>query len=122
MAVHNDIGKWGEEVAREYLIVKGYAIFSHNSRIGRNEIDIIATKGDRIAFVEVKTRSTSFGDPLDAIDRRKMTRMCNAANSLIQSLGIKHLPQFDVITVVGDKENYKIEHFEDAFRPALRTR
>jgi putative endonuclease len=122
MAEHNDTGSWGEMVAREYLITKGYAIVDSNFRSGHNEIDIIATKGGRIAFVEVKTRHSDFSDPLDAIDRRKMARLASAANSFLRNYGIPHAPQFDVITVVGTKDDYKLTHYEDAFRPPLRTR
>lgn len=122
MAEHNDTGRWGEEAARDYLISKGYGITLTNYRAGRNEIDIIATIGTRIVFVEVKTRKTHFADPIEAIDRRKMSRLTSAANSFLRAYGTPLSPQFDVITVIGTSENYEIEHFEDAFRPPLRTR
>ena len=32
MAEHNDIGRWGENIAREYLAAKGYAIVESNVR------------------------------------------------------------------------------------------
>ena len=75
MAEHNDTGDWGEKIAREHLITKGYTIVDTNFRVGRYEIDIIATKGSSICFVEVKTRMTRYSDPLEAIDRRKMSRL-----------------------------------------------
>ncbi|MCC8176450.1 MAG: YraN family protein [Bacteroidales bacterium] len=121
MAQHNDIGAWGEEMARQHLISKGYGIVDTNSRIGP-EVDIIATKDDRIVFVEVKTRSSDFGDPLATVDRKKMSRLATAANAFIRRYGVKFYPQFDVITVIGEPEMYEITHYEDAFRPPLRTR
>ncbi|MDE5649953.1 MAG: YraN family protein, partial [Duncaniella sp.] len=60
MAEHNETGKWGEKVARDYLLAQGYAIMGENVRIGNMEIDIIAMKDSSICFVEVKTRSTDF--------------------------------------------------------------
>lgn len=122
MAQHNDTGRWGEDVAREHLISKGYGIMETNYRAGRNEIDIIATKGDRIIFVEVKTRKTRFADPLEAIDRRKMSRLVSAADAYLRAFAVARSPQFDVITVIGTEAAHEVEHFEDAFRPPLRTR
>lgn len=122
MAEHNDTGNWGEKIACDYLTSKGYAIVNTNYRVGHNEIDIIATKGDSICFVEVKTRMTHFADPLEAIDKRKMSRLASAADSFMRAYRMPFSPQFDVITVVGTRNQYELEHFEDAFRPPLRTR
>lgn len=122
MAEHNDTGSWGEKVACDYLTAKGYAIVDTNFRVGHNEIDIIATKGNSISFVEVKTRMTHFADPLETIDKRKMSRLASAADSFMRTYQLLFAPQFDVITVIGIRDNYELEHFEDAFRPPLRTR
>lgn len=122
MAEHNDTGSWGEKVACDYLSAKGYAIVDTNFRVGHNEIDIIATKGNSISFVEVKTRMTHFADPLETIDKRKMSRLASAADSFMRTYQLPFAPQFDVITVIGIRDNYELEHFEDAFRPPLRTR
>ena len=72
MAQHNQLGKWGEEIACEKLITEGYAICERNWRVGSYEIDIIAMKGNRIVFVEVKTRSNDYVDTLESIDNKKI--------------------------------------------------
>lgn len=64
MATHNILGSWGEKLAREHLLRQGYTIVDSNVKIGHNEIDFIATFRNRIIFVEVKTRSDDFADPL----------------------------------------------------------
>ena len=51
MARHNDIGRWGEDIAADYLVAGGYAIVGRNLRFGRDEIDIVATRGSGIMFV-----------------------------------------------------------------------
>ncbi|MDE6308760.1 MAG: YraN family protein [Muribaculaceae bacterium] len=122
MAEHNDLGAWGEQTACDHLTTKGYAIVARNVRVANHEIDVIATKGPRIAFVEVKTRRTSIVDPLLAINRQRMNRMTAAANAYIKSYGIPMEPQFDVITIVGTPDNFELQHYPDAFRPPLRTR
>ncbi|MBD5186138.1 MAG: YraN family protein [Bacteroides sp.] len=121
MAFHNDTGKWGEQVAADYLAANGYAITDRNVRMGRNEIDIIAMKGDSIMFVEVKTRSTALKDPLDAITPDKMRRLCRAADAYIKARQLPHRPQFDLIAIIGAPGRYELEHFPDAFFPPLTS-
>ncbi len=121
MSDHNDLGAWGESIAREHLIAQGYAIVARNYKIANHEIDIIATKGTRIAFIEVKTRSSSIVDPTRAIDRRRMMRMATAATAFLRAFPSPYEPQFDVISIIGTPANYILEHIPDAFRPPLRT-
>lgn len=124
MARHNEIGKWGEDLAVELLVTKGYAIAERNWHSGNKEIDIVAFKDNFIVFVEVKTRGTDFVDPVSAVDRKRIMRMVSAANSFVCSYNIPHDVRFDIITVIGSPEapqDAKIEHIEDAFLPPLRT-
>ncbi len=124
MARHNDIGKWGEQLAYEYLVARGYAILERNWRMKHLETDIIAMKGSRIIFVEVKTRTSLQFDPLQAIDKKRMMHMIRAARAYISAYNIRHEYQFDIITVVGNPIGDtppEIEHIPDAFLPPLRT-
>lgn len=127
MARHNTTGKIGEEIARNYLIEKGYAIIEQNAHIGHYELDIVASKGNRIIFIEVKTRNsdTDF-DPLEALNAKKIKYLCRAANSYVQAYDIPHQVQFDVITVMingfGSAQEIKIEHYPDAFLPPLNAK
>lgn len=121
MAQHNDLGQWGEKVAREYLITRGYTIVEQDTRKGFYELDIIAIKGNRIIFAEVKTRSAGSFDPLEAITPQKISRICSAANSFIVQYQYPHEVQFDIIAVIGNPQaGHKIEHIPDAFVPPLR--
>lgn len=120
MAQHNNLGAWGEEIARDYLIGNGYAILDQNTRVGHKEIDIIAVKDTRIVFVEVKTRSTDFLDPADAVDSKKIARIAKAADRFIQTHNIRHEPQFDIITIIGTPDtSHQLTHYSDAFFPPL---
>lgn len=121
MARHNDTGTWGEQVACETLIAQGYAIRETNWRMPPYEIDIIATKGSRIVFVEVKTRSTDFTDPVDAVTKKKMANIVRAANVYIQHFNLPQEVQFDIITIVGNRDNYTVDHIPDAFYPPLKS-
>ena len=122
MAKTDEVGKWGEELAVELLVSKGYAITERNWKLNKLEIDIIAMRGTRIVFVEVKTRTSAEDDPLDAVDKKKISNVVNAAHFYIVSRNIVQEPQYDVITITGMPGNYHIEHIEDAFYAPLRTR
>ena len=67
------IGKNGEDIAKTYLIKKGYKIIETNKRFSRFcELDIIAKDKDTYVFCEVKTRKTTVcGSPLEAITKSK---------------------------------------------------
>ena len=66
MAIHNELGKKGEQLAVDFLQKKGYTILDRNWRFKKAEVDIIAQKEQILAIVEVKTRSSNyFGNPQD---------------------------------------------------------
>lgn len=121
MATHNILGKWGEDLACERLVAEGCAIVQRNWRVGHYEVDIIAMRGSRIIFVEVKTRSHRDDDPLDAMDRRKMMRIARSANAYVQMYDIRQEVQFDIFAIRGTPDDYEIEHIADAFFPNQRS-
>lgn len=72
MAVHNELGKQGEALAVEYLRKEGYEILETNWVFQKAEVDIIALKGDVLAIVEVKTRSSlEYGLPQEFVKPKK---------------------------------------------------
>lgn len=122
MAEHNNIGRWGENIAVEHMVKLGFAIVDRNVKVGKYELDIVATRGNAVAFVEVKTRTDDFVDPVDAIDRKKITHMAKAANAYVRMHQLEFEPQFDIITIIGTPEGeYRLEHYPDAFMPPLVT-
>lgn len=121
MAEHNDVGRWGEQIAVDYLVVSGHAIMARNWRSGHYELDIVAMKGSRVIFVEVKTRSNTSDDPVEAIDRRKVTRLIRAAEAFADVFNVNHEMQFDIIAITGTPDDYHIEHIPDAFESPLIT-
>jgi len=113
---HNQrIGKWGEDVATEYLTQKGYEIVTRNARTPYGEIDIVAKQGDVIIFVEVKTRtSNKMGLPEESITPRKREHMLAAGDHYAAENEVDHW-QVDVIAIEGKPESTpKITHFENA--------
>ena len=120
MAKHNDLGKAGENAAVAYLEQKGYLIRNRNWRKGHFELDIVAAKDNELIVIEVKTRSnTLFAEPEDAVDLPKIRRTVRAADAYIRLFQIDSPVRFDIITIVGDEINFKVEHIEEAFYPPL---
>ena len=118
MAQHNLLGNKGEMLASRFLLDKGYAVHHHNWRSGHKEIDIIAQQRDTLVFVEVKSRtSEEYGNAYDAVDDKKIRLLITAAQAYIRKYNIDLKFRFDIITVIGNGEPYRIEHIEDAFYP-----
>ena len=117
-AKHILIGRRGEEIAANLLKNKGYSILYTNWRLGHLEIDIIAANRKEIVFVEVKTRSSTFGgNPEQAVDRTKKRHMVAAANAYVKYHSEQRNIRFDVIAILIAKggEIEDIQHFENAF-------
>lgn len=122
MARHNELGAWGERLAREYLISKGYTLVDENLHVGHNELDIIATKDKWMVFVEVKTRSRGLDEAVEAVDSRKIARMVRAADAVLRQYTVPYEYRFDVIAVIGTPEGeHRLYHYPDAFMPPLMT-
>ncbi|MGI6222843.1 MAG: YraN family protein [Prevotella sp.] len=127
MAEHNDLGKYGEDLAADYLQSKGYIILARDWHYGKckKDIDIIAKTPDQasIVFVEVKTRRPNELVPaLRAIDRRKIYNISQTANHYVKMFRITERLQYDAIIVHVDKytKHYEIQHIERAFNPMHR--
>ena len=76
----------GERVAARHYRLRGYRILGANVVAGGNELDLIARRGRRLVFVEVKERSSSgFGGGIAAVNGEKRRRVRRAAASWLQA-------------------------------------
>lgn len=106
------LGARGERHAARYLKRQGYKILERNYKNPFGEVDIIARKGDVLAFIEVKTRTTdAYGSPSEAVNEARRRRYILAANHFALGKEIDLVIRFDVI------EEYRgeINHIENAF-------
>lgn len=123
MAAHNELGKWGESLAADYLTAKGYTILARNWRVGHRDIDIVAFHNDTLVIIEVKTRTANtFVSPEEAVDYQKIRSLCIAANAYVKLKRINTPIRFDIIAITGNASNYDINHIEQAFLPPLSRR
>ncbi len=76
---YNNIkGQLAETLAALFLMVKGYKILARRYKVKAGEIDIIALKGKRLAFVEVKLRSDR-EKALEALTTYQQKRIIHAS-------------------------------------------
>lgn len=76
----------GERIAARHYRLRGYRILGANVRAGGNEVDLIARRGRRLIFVEVKERARdTYGGGVAAVDREKRRRVRRAAASWLQT-------------------------------------
>ena len=56
MAYHNELGRWGEDVAASYLRQLGYTILHRDWDYRHRDLDIVAVDDGVLVIAEVKTR------------------------------------------------------------------
>jgi putative endonuclease len=76
------LGDLGERLAVQHLLAKGYRIRERNFRVREGEIDIVAERGDLLAFVEVRCRQGdamgTAGESLTVAKRRRLVGLAEA--------------------------------------------
>ena len=97
------LGKWGEDIALQFLVTMGCKPVTRNYRTPDGEIDLIMLKDETLLIVEVKTRKNEkFSLPEESITDEKVEHLATTAEWFLQEN-----PQYsedwriDVITVVG---------------------
>ncbi|MCQ2969158.1 MAG: YraN family protein [Clostridium sp.] len=120
MSYNKTIGRYGENIAANYLINNGYKILNRNFQTRYGEVDIIGHKDDIIIFFEIKSRYTdSFGAPLESVTCYKQGKIISISSYYIYINNLYNYNiRYDVIEIIFNHLNdtYKINHLIDAFR------
>ena len=115
------LGQMGESLAARHLEEQGYRILDRNMRTPHGEIDVIAAKDEILVFVEVKTRrvrpnSPNAYHPSLNVTAKKQATLRNAGSWYYGTFGPQSLqPRFDVISVMMERGQPRIEHLQNAF-------
>jgi putative endonuclease len=94
-----------ERRAAWHYRLRGYRILATNAWAGGNELDVVARRGRRLVFCEVKEKSgRSYGDPAEMVGAEKQRRVRRAAEAwLAQHPELADLDvRFDVVAVGPD--------------------
>jgi len=118
-------GTGGELLAAEFLKNRGYRILATNFRppmtLWRGEIDIVASDGPVICFVEVKTRRTSTADPTESVTRAKRQQLIALAEAYLAVTKTAKDAEcrFDVVAItIGSDDAYQtVKLYQNAFWP-----
>ena len=117
-----ELARRGEDAAAAYLERIGMTIEERNWRTKSGEIDIVASEGDELVLVEVKTRrSQRAGSPEEAVSAAKQRRIARLAAAYLAttardaSRGVR----FDVVTIrVLGEDRALLRHYRAAFEAA----
>jgi len=119
------LGPAGEREAVKYLKRKSFTIWDRNWRCPYGELDIVASSGRTLVFIEVKTRwlrNDHLFEPFEAINRGKQNRLRRLSRWFISNnkhrirkARIKAF-RFDAIAVYKEKDRWRIIHEEGAFQ------
>ncbi len=101
-----------------FLKEHGYEILEKNFKCKIGEIDVIARRKGRLAFIEIKTRtSMERGTPQEAVDLRKQEKIFKVAQWYIKGKSLVKTPlAFDVVAVLWrEGQKPEIRLIADAF-------
>jgi putative endonuclease len=103
-----------ERRAARWYRLRGWKILGTNVWAGGNEVDLIARRGRRLRFVEVKEkRGLAFCDPVEAVTPEKQRRVRRAADTWLAAR-----PELDGLDVGFDVvavRDGRLERLADAF-------
>ena len=91
-------GKLAEASAELLLRTMGYSILDRRFKTPAGEIDLVARRGSRVAFIEVKRRPT-IDEAAESVTARQRHRVRNAAEQWLQNHedDLSLDPAFDVV-------------------------
>jgi len=118
MARHNDTGRLGESIARQFLIDRGLNYITGNYHCRYGELDLVMNDAGMLAIIEVRyRRKTNFMSPITSVSRQKQLRIMRATQHFLsQHSDCENIPvRFDVVGITGSPDNSDINWIPAAF-------
>ncbi len=121
MPNNTEKGNKGEELAQNYLLKNGYQVLDKNWHFKHLEIDLVVFSNNTLIIVEVKLRAgDTYGRPEDFVSLKKQKNTIKAANAYITEKNIDFETRFDIISIIQNQNETKIDHIVNAFYPTLK--
>jgi putative endonuclease len=112
MAQHSDTGRFGEDIAEQYVKGHGHKIIERNYRTRYMELDLITKKKDMLIVVEVRTKiGEDRGSPEDTINRQKIGRLRRGAQVYAAMNNWSGRLRVDAACIVL-KPDFSVERFD----------
>jgi putative endonuclease len=116
LAKHNVLGTTGEALALQWLQQKNFILLHQNWRHSHYEVDIIASNGDTLHFIEVKTRQNKkFGEPEESVDKKKIENLMKAAEEFQYQYPQWKRVQYDVLSITISPDGTEYFFIEDVY-------
>lgn len=114
------LGLWGEEQAAHFLERAGYRILDRRFRCREGELDLVASQGCYLCFVEVKLRKNDrMAQAREFVTWSKQKKLRTAALHYLAGHPSKLQPRFDVVEVYAPQGEQTrepvIRHWPNAF-------
>ncbi len=113
-SARRELGAKGEDQVAAWYESNGYSVVDRNWRCRQGELDLVARRGRRLVFCEVKGKTGGrYGDPLEMVDAEKQRRVRRAAAAYLAA----HPQLADLrvsFDVVADRAG-RLERVREAF-------
>lgn len=113
-------GRLGEAIAALHLEMAGYRILARNLRCGPLEVDLVAARGEIVALVEVRTRSSiARGRPEETVRWRKRRNLARVASRLHEVLAFPSGSRLrlDLIAIEIEAFGLRLRHLQGFAAP-----
>jgi len=120
--MHLQRGLAAEQLAAEYLQVRGVKILGRNLRCKAGELDLVCLDDGVLAVVEVRQRGhADYGGALASVTWAKQRKIIRATQFFLREKNWSHVPlRFDVVAIEGLPEGaHRVEWIKDAFRARI---
>jgi putative endonuclease len=115
-------GLAAEQLAAEYLQVRGVKILGRNLRCKAGELDLVCLDDGVLAVVEVRQRGNAdYGGALASVTWAKQRKIIRATQFFLRQKNWSHVPlRFDVVAIEGLQEGrHRVAWIKDAFRARI---
>ena len=105
-ALHIQLGRRGESIAKNALLERKMDFLCQNYRCKYGELDLIFRENATLCIVEVKTRHRLEGfRPADAVNHKKRKTIIRCTDCYLREIGAPDIPvRFDIVEVIFDRQ------------------
>ena len=118
MTKAQELGKFAEDKAADYVLSLGWKVLARNVRNQYGEIDIASVDDKDLVIIEVRCRTLGkVQSPLDSIGPKKLNSLVKASREFINSIDWPNFWRIDVIGITinnkSELQDWELEHFKN---------
>ena len=114
MTQAQELGRFAEDRAAEYVLSLGWKILARNVRNQYGELDITAIDDSELVIVEVRARTLGqIQSPLDSIGSRKLRTLVRSSMEFVNDVEWTGFWRIDVIGITITGDTWELEHVRD---------